>query len=152
MPMQQTWKATDDNATSAGATSGNATSRNATLGNVSYGSATGGDSRPWHYISEMQGAVSAIVGDFAVVWVSSCYGPIGDSHLHLVRSHILAGGGRSGGGAIDLVADEVKIFRFPPGLEDLYIERRTADDRYMWMVTEFGTRRVLATRLEYLLR
>jgi len=89
-----------DNATSAGAKSGNVTSRNATLGNVSYGSATGGDSRPWHYISEMQGAASAIVGDSAVVWVSSSYGPIGDSHLHLIRSPILAGGGRPGGGAI----------------------------------------------------
>jgi hypothetical protein len=121
------------------------------------GAPRGGDIRvPGHYVSEMQGAVfrhrSAIS---PVVWVSRLLrpDPIGGSHLHLVRSPVLAGGGRPGGGAIDLVADEVKIFRFPPGLEDLHIERRTADDRYMWMVTEFGTRRVLATRLlEYLLR
>ena len=96
----------------------------------------------WHYFSEMQGAASATVGGSTVVWTSSSYGPIGDSHLHVVRAPPSS--------TIDLVKEEVIIFRFPPGLEDLHIERWTAGDRYMWMVTEFGTRRVFATRLEYL--
>ena len=129
------------NATWGNATSGNATSGNATSG----GSAAMGDSsRPaWHYFSEMQGAASATVGGSRFVWTSSSYGPIGDSHLHVVRAPPSS--------TIDLVAEEVKVYRFPPGLEDLHIEPRTADDRYMWTVTEFGTRRVFATRLEYLL-
>jgi hypothetical protein len=113
-------------------------------------------SRPWALCFRDAGRrFPPSIGDFAcrLGFQLLRSDPIGDSHLHLVRSPVLAGGGRPGGGAIDLVADEVTIFRFPPGLEDLHIERRTADDRCMWMVTEFGTRRVLATRLlEYLLR
>ena len=105
----------------------------------------------WHYFSEMQGAASATVDNATVIWVSSSYGPIGDSHLHVVRAPLVKGGHLPGDG-MDLVLGDVKIFRFPPGLEDLHIERRTSDQRYMWMVTEFGTRRVFATRLEYLLR
>jgi hypothetical protein len=129
---------------------GNATWGNATSGNATWGNATSGGSSSmgnfsrtaWHYFSEMQGAASATVGGSTVVWTSSSYGPIGDSHLHVVRAPPSS--------TIDLVKEEVNIFRFPPGLEDLHIERWTAGDRYMWMVTEFGTRRVFATRLEYL--
>jgi hypothetical protein len=78
----------------------------------------------WHYFSEMQGAASATVGGSTVVWTSSSYGPIGDSHLHVVRAPPSS--------TIDLVKEKVNVFRFPPGLEDLHIERWTAGYGYMW--------------------
>jgi len=126
------WLRRDDPGPSGNATSGNATSGNATSGEYS---------RAWHYFSEMQGAASVTVSDATVVWISSSYG-----HLHAVCAPLARPA------SVDLVKEEVNIFRFPPGLEDLHIERWTVGDRYMWMVTEFGTRRVFATRLEYLLR
>ncbi|KAL3823159.1 hypothetical protein ACHAXA_010415 [Cyclostephanos tholiformis] len=129
---------------------GDASWDNAPSDDVTSNGTNGVRSSPWHYFSEMQGAASAIVGNATVVWISSSYGPIGDSHLHVVRDPLVRGG-HLPDCAVDLVMEDVKIFRLPPGLEDLHIERRTGDNRYMWMVTEFGTRRVFATRLEYLL-
>lgn len=99
----------------------------------------------WHYFSEMQGAVSARVDNSTIVWVSSSYGPIADSHLHVVRAPTSFNGECPG---VNL--DEVSIFQFPPGLEDLHIEE-TEVRRYMWMATEFGTRMVLSTPIQNLL-
>jgi len=101
----------------------------------------------WHYFSEMQGAASARVGNSTIVWVSSSYGPIADSHLHVVNTSSSFTGVCP---EIDnIVLGEVPILRFPPGLEDLHIEQ-TEDCRYMWMATEFGTRRIFATPLDHL--
>ncbi|KAL7541002.1 hypothetical protein ACHAXR_010545 [Thalassiosira sp. AJA248-18] len=100
-----------------------------------------------HYFSEMQGAVSARVGNNTLVWVSSSYGPIGDSHLHLVNASSSECPQMSLDGS---VLDEVAVLRYPPGLEDLHIERMK-EMRYMWMTIEFGTRRVFATPLDNLL-
>lgn len=106
------------------------------------------DSSCWHYFSEMQGAVSARVGNNTIVWVSSSYGPIANSHLHVVNaSSSFIGECPEMNG---IVLDEVPILQFPPGLEDLHIEQ-TEDARYMWMTTEFGTRMVFATPLDRLL-
>ena len=102
----------------------------------------------WHYFSEMQGAVSAKVDNATIVWVSSSYGPIADSHLHVV--HAMPSFTGECPVIDDIVLDEVPIFRFPPGLEDLHIEQ-TEGKRFMWTVTEFGTRMVFATALEKLL-
>ncbi|KAL7555098.1 hypothetical protein ACHAWF_018710 [Thalassiosira exigua] len=106
-----------------------------------------GTSTCWHYFSEMQGATSAKVGTDTIIWVSSSYGPLGESHLHVVRAS----------SAVnyecplnDIDLESVRILSFPPGLEDLHIEQ-TERGRYLWSVTEFGTRMVLSTPLENLL-
>ena len=105
------------------------------------------DSCNWHYFSEMQGAVSASVGNGTIIWISSSYGPIADSHLHVVNASSSFIGECP---QMDFALDEIPIFQFPPGLEDLHIEQ-TTNERLMWMVTEFGTRRVFATHLDALL-
>eukprot|EP00578_Thalassiosira_sp_NH16_P002906 CAMPEP_0181136592 /NCGR_PEP_ID=MMETSP1071-20121207/33257_1 /TAXON_ID=35127 /ORGANISM="Thalassiosira sp., Strain NH16" /LENGTH=338 /DNA_ID=CAMNT_0023223295 /DNA_START=385 /DNA_END=1402 /DNA_ORIENTATION=+ len=101
----------------------------------------------WHYFSEMQGAVSATVGNSTIVWVSSSYGAIAHSHLHIVNASTPFERGCLGG---DIVLDDVPVLRFPAGLEDLHIEE-SEDKRYIWMTTEFGTRVVFATQLVDLL-
>jgi len=95
----------------------------------------------WHYFSEMQGAASAIVGNMTRVWVSSSYGAVADSHLHVIDI--------SPSSTLVRVEDAT-IFRFPPGLEDLHIEQSEAD-RFMWMLTEFEQRIVFATKLGLIL-
>jgi len=102
------------------------------------------ESCDWNYFSEMQGAVSASVANSTIVWVSSSYGPIADSHLHVVNASTSFTGECP---YMDIDLDRVPIFKFPPGLEDLHIETAN-DERYMWMVTEFGTRRVFATQVD----
>ena len=100
----------------------------------------------WHYFSEMQGATSAIVNNVTRVWVSSSYGPIADSHLHVVDVAPNATLDCLGASDIVHVVEDATIFRYPPGLEDLHIEQLSAD-RYMWMLTEFEPRMVFATSL-----
>ena len=39
----------------------------------------------WHYFSEMQGAVSAEINGDMFVFVSSSYGPMANSHLHMIN-------------------------------------------------------------------
>jgi hypothetical protein len=97
-----------------------------------------------HYFSEMQGAASAIVGNLTRIWVSSSYGPVGDSHLHVVRI--------SPSSTLECRLDvqDITTFHFPPGLEDLHIEH-THRERNMWMATEFGPRMVFSTKLRLLL-
>ena len=92
--------------------------------------------------------VSARVNSNTVVFVSSSYGPIADSHLHMVNVPSSFSGECSQIGSIDL--NEVPILRYPPGLEDLSVEQ-IKDERYMWMVTEFGTRMVFVTPLNDIL-
>ena len=101
----------------------------------------------WHYFSEMQGAVSARVGNDTIVWVSSSYGPIAESHLHVVNMSAFASKCIESQSTNSFsVLDQVTIYRYPPGLEDLHIEQLN-DDRFMWMNTEFGTRMVFAASL-----
>ena len=102
----------------------------------------------WHYFSEMQGAVSASVGNGTIIWISSSYGPIADSHLHVVNAS--SSFIEECPQIVDIALDEIPIFQYPPGLEDLHIEQ-TSNARLMWMITEFGTRRVFATQLDDLL-
>jgi hypothetical protein len=104
----------------------------------------------WHYFSEMQGATSAIVNNVTRVWVSSSYGPIADSHLHVVDVAPNATLDCLGASDIVHVVEDATIFRYPPGLEDLHIEQLSAD-RYMWMLTEFEPRLVFATTLSLIL-
>ena len=100
-----------------------------------------------NYFSEMQGAVSARVDNNTIVWVSSSYGPIAESHLHVVNMSSIASKCMQSH-QTDYFAelDQITIFRYPPGLEDLHIEQ-LSDERFMWMNTEFGTRMVFATAL-----
>jgi len=106
------------------------------------------------FFSEMQGAVSARSGTSNkghsskfILWIVSSYGPYADSHLHIVSGfdplsctdHSFAG-----------ELSDMKTLHYPPGLEDLHIEENNKDERYMWMVTEFGTRMVFSTSLETL--
>jgi hypothetical protein len=102
----------------------------------------------WHYFSEMQGAASARIGNDTILWVSSSYGPIADSHLHVINMTSTFTGECLRSQQLDDIVDMMKvtIFRYPPGLEDLHIEQFDGV-RYMWMVTEFGTRTVFATSL-----
>ena len=106
------------------------------------------------FFSEMQGAVSARndtsnKGNSSkfTLWIVSSYGPYADSHLHIVSGfdplsctdHSFAG-----------ELSDMKTLHYPPGMEDLHIEENKKDERYMWMVTEFGTRMVFSTSLEAL--
>ena len=103
------------------------------------------DSCDWNYFSEMQGAVSASIYNSTIIWVSSSYGPIANSHLHVVNASTSFTGDCPN---IDLNKDEVQIFQFPPGLEDLHIETAaTNDDKNIWMITEFGARRVFKAQV-----
>lgn len=105
----------------------------------------------WHYFSEMQGAASARVDSDTIVWISSSYGPMADSHLHVVNMTNFTGECPSKQSDDDLVdLDGVTIYNFPPGLEDLHIEL-FEENRFMWMTTEFGTRMVFASSLSNLL-
>jgi hypothetical protein len=96
----------------------------------------------------MQGAASARIGNDTILWVSSSYGPIADSHLHVINMTSTFTGECLRSQQLDDIVDMMKvtIFRYPPGLEDLHIEQFDGV-RYMWMVTEFGTRTVFATSL-----
>ena len=47
-------------------------------------------------------------------------------------------------------SNSVATHRFLPGLEDLHIEQ-TGNGRYLWSLTEFGTRMVFATAINDLL-
>jgi hypothetical protein len=101
-----------------------------------------------HYFSEMQGATSARVGKNTVIWVSSSYGGVGSSHLHMITTNILDS---SACPDVDLSSsNSVATHRFLPGLEDLHIEQ-TGNGRYLWSLTEFGTRMVFATAINDLL-
>jgi len=103
------------------------------------------DSCDWNYFSEMQGAVSASINNSTIIWISSSYGPIANSHLHVVNASTSFTGDCPN---IDINKDEVQIFQFPPGLEDLHIETAaTNDDKNIWMITEFGTRRVFTAQV-----
>ncbi|KAL7431661.1 hypothetical protein ACHAXH_003598 [Discostella pseudostelligera] len=108
------------------------------------GTIDGTCSNQWHYFSEMQGAASAIVDNVTRVWVSSSYGAVADSHLHVVDISPSSTLDCLGAGDILQVGDAT-ILRFPPGLEDLHIEQ-SESDRYMWMLTEFEQRMVFATK------
>jgi hypothetical protein len=102
-----------------------------------------------HYFPEMQGAVSLSVQNETVIWVSSSYGAVFDSHLHSFRTAPFDGSCPS----VDLGLTKVTTYIFPPGLEDLHIEERMSPQRsFMWLQTEFGTRRVFALPLDELLR
>ena len=104
----------------------------------------------WHYFSEMQGAASAFVNNATQVWVSSSYGSIAASHLHVVE--ISPNSTLECLGANDNVrVEDATLFRFPPGLEDLHIEQLSEAERYMWMLTEFEQRMVFATNLGLIL-
>ena len=103
------------------------------------------DSCDWNYFSEMQGAVSAKINNSTIIWISSSYGPIANSHLHVVNASTSFTGDCPN---IDLNKDEVQTFQFPPGLEDLHIETTaTNDDKNIWMITEFGARRVFTAQV-----
>jgi hypothetical protein len=104
----------------------------------------------WHYFSEMQGATSARVHNDTIVWVSSSYGPLADSHLHVVNVSTFTGDCSSSNldGLVQL--DRVTAYKHPPGLEDLHIEH-LAEKRLLWMTTEFGSRMVFSSSLEDLL-
>lgn len=101
----------------------------------------------WHYFSEMQGAASARVDDSRVIWVSSSYGPIAKSHLHVITAPASFTGQCPG---IEANLEQVFILDFPPGLEDLHIEE-SKGGRGMWSLTEFGTRKVFVTPIQHLL-
>ena len=99
-----------------------------------------------HYFPEMQGAVSVKNHDKTVIWTSSSYGAVLNSHLHTFRTTQ----------PIDRECPEIleqNTYLFPPGLEDLHIEDTISPrNRFMWMQTEFGTRQVFAVPLGQLLR
>mmetsp|Transcript_8700 Transcript_8700/g.14289 ORF Transcript_8700/g.14289 Transcript_8700/m.14289 type:complete len:477 (+) Transcript_8700:37-1467(+) len=102
-----------------------------------------------HYFPEMQGAVSLNWEDTTVVWTSSSYGAVSNSHLHTFRATPFGKGCPN----IDLEeATKVNTNLFPPGLEDLHIEEATRSKaRFMWMQTEFGVRQVFAVPIGQLL-
>lgn len=100
-----------------------------------------------HYFPEMQGAVSLNWEDMTVVWTSSSYGAVSNSHLHAFRTAPFGKGCPD----VDLGATTTKYI-FPPGLEDLHIEEAiNSKARFMWMQTEFGTRQVFAVPIGQLL-
>ena len=94
----------------------------------------------------LQGAVSVKNHDKTVIWTSSSYGAVLNSHLHTCRTTQ----------PIDRECPEIleqNTYLFPPGLEDLHIEDTISPrNRFMWMQTEFGTRQVFAVPLGQLLR
>jgi hypothetical protein len=102
-----------------------------------------------HYFPEMQGAVSLNWRDTTVTWVSSSYGAVSNSHLHIFRTTPFDGGCPD----VEVGATKVNAYLFPPGLEDLHIEEtKSPRVRLMWLQTEFGVRQVFAIPLGQLLR
>ena len=104
----------------------------------------------WHYFSEMQGAASVKINGDTFVFVSSSYGPIADSHLHVIHmSSSFPGNDCSNDTQLDDIVElrKVNVYSFPPGLEDLHIES-SGVERYIWMNTEFGKRMVFSTHLD----
>ena len=101
----------------------------------------------WSYFSEMQGAASAKFDNASMIWTSSSYGPISNSHLHVVN--VSSSFTPADCPKIDM--DNVTTYILPPGLEDLHIEQTQDGRRFMWMLTEFGKRRVFMSPLEHLL-
>lgn len=98
------------------------------------------------FFSEMQGAASVNVGNGTILWVSSSYGPVAQSHLHVVQMP-------TDGECPDIIEmiSGMPIFRLPPGLEDLHIEQQIDGSHHLWMNTEFGTRMIFANKIDDLL-
>ena len=92
------------------------------------------------FFSEMQGAVSAQLSDnTTTLIVASSYGPYADSHLHIVNNFDRL--------ACKMPSDSVTE-HFPAGLEDLHIAvDPKSQSRFLWALTEFGTRMVFVTPL-----
>lgn len=101
-----------------------------------------------HFFPEMQGAVSMNWENTTVVWTSSSYGAVSNSHLHSFKITPFGKGCPN----INLGAAKVTTNLFPPGLEDLHIEEANGSKaRLMWMQTEFGVRQVFAVTISQLL-
>ncbi|KAK1737632.1 hypothetical protein QTG54_011918 [Skeletonema marinoi] len=101
-----------------------------------------------HYFPEMQGAVSLNWEDTTVIWTSSSYGAVSNSHLHAFRTAPFGEGCPD----VDLGATKVNTYLLPPGLEDLHIEEaKSSNARFMWMQTEFGVRQVFTVPIKQLL-
>ncbi len=102
-----------------------------------------------HYFPEMQGAVSMNWENKTVVWTSSSYGAVSNSHLHTFKTTPFGKGCPN----IDLGAAKVTTYLLPAGLEDLHIEEanNSSKARFMWMQTEFGVRQVFAVTISQLL-
>lgn len=128
-------------------------SRGSVLLDSSNGTLNNSSSSCWHYFSEMQGAVSAEINGDMFVFVSSSYGPMANSHLHLINvssSSSLFTGDCSNDTQLDdsiIELSNVYTYLYPPGLEDLHIESLNSE-RFMWMNTEFGKRMVFSAQLE----
>ena len=102
----------------------------------------------WHYFSEMQGAASLKFNNRTLIFISSSYGPIADSHLHVVNmSSTFIDECSQSQHMNDFDLSKVRIYNYPPGLEDLHKEHLEEQGLYIWMVTEFGTRMVISTLL-----
>eukprot|EP00984_Skeletonema_dohrnii_P005936 scaffold2109_cov111-Skeletonema_dohrnii-CCMP3373.AAC.1 len=96
----------------------------------------------------MQGAVSLNWEDTTVIWTSSSYGAVSNSHLHEFRTAPFGEGCPD----VDLGAAKVSTYLLPPGLEDLHIEEaKSSNARFMWMQTEFGVRQVFTVPIKQLL-
>ena len=92
------------------------------------------------FFSEMQGAVSAQIADnTTTLIIASSYGPYAVSHLHIVNNFDRL--------ACKMPSDSVTE-HFPAGLEDLHIAvDPKSQSRFLWALTEFGTRMVFVTPL-----
>ena len=94
--------------------------------------------------SEMQGAVSVSTNDTTTLLISSSYGPYADSHLHIVRNFDRR--------SCKMAEGDFQTLHYPAGLEDLHIQEDSKSKRrYLWGLTEFGTRMVFAIPLDALL-
>ena len=94
--------------------------------------------------SEMQGAVSVSTNDTTTLLVSSSYGPYADSHLHIVRNFDRR--------SCKMAEGDFQTLHYPAGLEDLHVQEDSKNKhRYLWGLTEFGTRMVFAIPLDALL-
>lgn len=94
--------------------------------------------------SEMQGAVSVSTNDTTTLLTSSSYGPYADSHLHIVRDFDRR--------SCKMAEGNFQTLHYPAGLEDLHIQEDSKSKRrYLWGLTEFGTRMLFAIPLDALL-
>ena len=94
--------------------------------------------------SEMQGAVSVSTDDTTTLLISSSYGPYADSHLHIVRNFDRR--------SCKMAEGDFQTLHYPAGLEDLHVQEDSKNKhRYLWGLTEFGTRMVFAIPLDALL-
>jgi len=110
------------------------------------------------FFSEMQGAAFAEIklnsqgnntGGRKVLWISSSYGGKRGSHLHTVVDfdpQLNCTNGKLQSGNIE--AFDVTTFIFPPGMEDLCIDKGA---KSLWSLTEFGSRRVFQIPFESVL-